>query len=93
MWNWKENIFDHDHNNKYITTQEFNRLTAESFAVRLKQANLASKTDTDDKLKNLNKNVNSNKIKRVEAEENLFDLTNKVVQISEKGHYFLLDRL
>ena len=61
--------------------------------MRLKQANLASKTDTDDKLKNLNKNVNSNKIKRVGAEENLFDLTNKVVQISEKGHYFLLDRM
>ena len=46
---------DHD---KYITTPEFNKLTAENFA-----ANLASKSDTadfiketdfDNKLKNLN---------------------------------------
>ena len=32
-----------DHNN-YITTQEFNKLASENFAVRLVQANLASKT-------------------------------------------------
>ena len=29
----------------YITTQEFNKLTSENFAVRLKQGNLASKND------------------------------------------------
>ena len=34
----------HDHD-KYITTQEFNKLTAENFTARLKQANLASKND------------------------------------------------
>ena len=43
-----------------ITTPEFNKLTSENFAARLKQANLASnsdivnfvnKTDFDDKLK------------------------------------------
>ena len=40
-----------DHNQgKYITTPEFNRLTAENFAARLKQANLITKTDFDDKL-------------------------------------------
>ena len=33
-----------DHDN-YITTQEFSKLTSENFAVRLVQANLASKTD------------------------------------------------
>ena len=27
---------DHDHHNKYITTQEFNRLTSENFTARLK---------------------------------------------------------
>ena len=37
---------DHDHD-KYITTQEFNKLTWEKFAVRLKQVNLASKSDAD----------------------------------------------
>ena len=36
---------DHD---KYITIQEFNKLTSENFAARLKQANLACKTDTLD---------------------------------------------
>ena len=33
---------------KYITTQELNKLTAENFAARLKQANLVSKADFDD---------------------------------------------
>ena len=35
---------DHDHD-KYITTQEFNKLTSENVAARLKQANLAIKGD------------------------------------------------
>ena len=30
-------------NSKYIATQEFNKLTAENFAVRLKQADVVSK--------------------------------------------------
>ena len=30
---------DRDHSNKYITTPEFNKLTSENFAARLKQAN------------------------------------------------------
>ena len=60
----------------YITTQEFNKLTAYHFAVRLKQTNLATKsdiddfverTDFDDKLKNQNKKVTSNKTKHVEG--------------------------
>ena len=61
---WKKKITDHDHGNKYLTTQKFNKLTSENFAARLAQANLASKndiaiivkkTDFDDKIKNLNK--------------------------------------
>ena len=44
----EKKILDHDRNNKDITTQEFNRLTAENLAARLKQANLATKTDADD---------------------------------------------
>ena len=51
----------HDHD-KYITTQEFNKLTSENFTAMLKQANLPSKndianfvrtTDFDNKLKKL----------------------------------------
>ena len=40
-------IPNHD---KYITTPEFNKLTAENFTARLKQANLVTKTDFDNKL-------------------------------------------
>ena len=41
-------ITDHGYD-KYITTPEFNKLTAENFAARLGQANLVTKTDFDDK--------------------------------------------
>ena len=34
---------------KYISTQEFNKLTAENFAARLKLADLVNKTDFDNK--------------------------------------------
>ena len=59
----KKRITDHDHSNKYVATQGFDKLTAQKFAARLAQANLeskndianfAKKTDFDDKLKNLN---------------------------------------
>ena len=57
---------DYDHD-KYIATQEFNKLTSEHVTARLKQANLASKcdianfvrqTDFDDKLKDITSNKN-----------------------------------
>ena len=35
---------DHDHD-KYITTQEFNKLKSENFAAKLSQTNLKSKSD------------------------------------------------
>ena len=46
---------DHDHD-KYVTTSEFHKLTAESFKTRLAQANLVTKTDFDAKLTSLNEN-------------------------------------
>ena len=84
---------NHDHD-KYITTQEFNKLTSEHFTARLAQANLASKSDSDnlvkmtefdDKLKNLNKNVISNKTKNVLLENELNELSKKVKARSTKG--------
>ena len=33
-----------------MTTPEFNKLTSENFAARLKQANLVTKTEFDNKL-------------------------------------------
>ena len=58
-------ITDHNHD-KYITNPEFNKLTAESFAARLKQANLASKSDIANFVNKIDfdiqvKNVTSNK--------------------------------
>ena len=44
---------------KYITTQEFNKLTSENFTARSTQANLVSKTDFDNKLKSFNIKINS----------------------------------
>ena len=41
----------HDHSNKYITTQEFNKLTSQNIAARLAQANLGSKNDIVDFVK------------------------------------------
>ena len=38
---------------KYINTEEFNRLTAANFSVRLKQANLVSKSDLVDFVKKI----------------------------------------
>ena len=43
----EKKITEHDHSNKYITTQEFDKLTSENFASRLAQANLAGKNGTD----------------------------------------------
>ena len=67
----EKKIANHNHSNKYITTTEFNKLTSDSFAARLKQANLGSKSDianlvneTDFDI-SFNKRINSNKTKHV----------------------------
>ena len=52
----------------YISSPEFNKLTAENFCCNIitsRNANLARKTDFDDKLKNLNKKITSNKTEHV----------------------------
>ena len=48
-----------------LTTQEFNKLKSENFASRLKQANLVTKTDFDDKLTSSNRKITSNKKKNI----------------------------
>ena len=49
----EKKLTDNNHD-KYITTPEFNKPTAENFAAWLKQANLVTKTNFDVKLGNLN---------------------------------------
>ena len=75
----KKKITDHDRT-----------ITSQNFAPRLAQANLASKndianfvkkTDFDDKLKKLNKNVTSNKTKHVLVGNELNELSKKVKAI------------
>ena len=51
VWN---KIPDHA---KYITTQEFNKLTGENFPAKLKQANWIGKTDFDNKLISFNRKI------------------------------------
>ena len=62
---------------KYITTLEFNKLRAENFAARLKQADLENKTDFDNKLKSFNRWITSNKMKRSEVQKKLNSLIMK----------------
>ena len=64
-------IPNHD---KYITTPEFNKLTAENFTARLKQANLLTKTDFDKKLTSFNRKITSNKTKYLEAQKKINSL-------------------
>ena len=58
----EKKLTDHNHD-KYITTPEFNKLSAEMFDARLARANLVPKTDFDDKIKSQNEKNNSNKTK------------------------------
>ena len=57
--------------NKYVNALEFNKLTAENFSERLKQANLVNKTDFHKKLTSFNRKITSNKIKCLEVQKKL----------------------
>ena len=75
-----ENELNNHNHDKHIDTQEFNKLAADVFNARLKQANFVTKTDFDDKLSNLNRTITSTKTKHVLVENELkklktFDLS------------------
>ena len=76
-------ILDHA---KYITTQEFNKLTVENFTARLRQANLVSKTDFNNKLTSFNKRIISNKTKHL-------DVQKKLNSRITKDYYFFSGRI
>ena len=67
----------------YITTPEFNMLTAERFAARLNQANLLTKTGFDNKLTTFNRQIASSKTKHLEVQKKLDSL------IKNDDHFFL----
>ena len=76
-------IPNHD---KYVSTPEFNKLTAESFAARLKEADLVSKTFFTNKLTRFNKQITSNKTKHLEVQ-------NKLNSLITKDYSFFLGRI
>ena len=56
----KKKLTDHTHD-KYITIPEFNKATVEYISERLKQANLITKKDLDNKLISFNRKIVLNK--------------------------------
>ena len=75
-----ENKLNNHNRDKYIDTQEFNKLTADVFDARIAEASLITKTDFDANLSSLHKKITSNKTKHLLAENKLnklktFDLS------------------
>ena len=59
---WKK-ITDHNHD-KYITTPEFNTLSAHAFNARLARESFVAKTDFDNSASNLPSRIAANKTKK-----------------------------
>ena len=66
-----ENKLNNHNHDKYIDTQQFNKLTADVFNARIAQANLMTDTDFDAKLSSLNRKITANKTKHLLAENEL----------------------
>ena len=75
-------------NSKHITTQELDKLTAEKFVGKLRQADLVGKADFDDKLIGFNKQITSNKTKHLEVKQKLNSLITKGCKFLLGGIYF-----
>ena len=56
-----ENRLNNHSDDKYIDTQEFNKLAGNVFTARATQADLITKTDFDGKLSNLNRKITKKK--------------------------------
>ena len=83
----EKKITDNNHD-KYVTTPEFNKLTAENFAARLSQADLVTKTAFDNKLPNLNKKIISNEAKHLLFENEMKELkTFDSIYFRGKSHF------
>ena len=60
-----ENKLTNYNHDKYIDTQEFDKLATDVFNARLAQVNLITKTDFDAKLSSLHRKITQNKIKHL----------------------------
>ena len=65
-----------------------NLITAENFAARLKQADLAKKTDFDNKLSSFSRQITSHKTKHLEVQKKLDSLITKDYNFF-KGEFIL----
>ena len=54
---------------KYFTTADYNKFTSEILDVKIIRKKLINKSDTAEKLININKKITSNKTKHVEVEK------------------------
>ena len=75
-----ENKLNNHNHDKYITTPEFNKLTADVFNAILAQANLITKTIFDNTVSNVDSKIAENKTKKKSIENELkklktFDLS------------------
>ena len=68
-------------------TQKLNKLTAENFAARLKQANLVNKTDFDNKLISFHRKITSNETIYIEVQKKLNSL------ITKEYNFFLFNTI
>ena len=76
-------------NSNNITTHEFNKLRAENFAARLKQADLVNKADFDNNLTSFNKRITSNKTKYLGVQKKLGSLITKSYNFCLGRVYFV----
>ena len=77
----EKTLTDYNHD-KYITTPEFNKLSAEAFDARLARVNLVTKTDFDDKLRTQNQKIDSNKTKYL-----LVEIEPKKLKTFDSGYF------
>ena len=66
-----ENKLNNHNHDKYIDTQEFNKLTAGVSNARIAQANLITKTEFDSRLLSFNRKITANKSKHLLVENEL----------------------
>ena len=83
-----ENKLNNHNHDRYIDTQEFDKLAPDVFNARLAQAHLITKTEFDVKLSSLNRKITKNKSKRLLVENELNKLKSfDLIYYIGKSHF------
>ena len=80
-------LINHNHN-KYIDTQEFNKLATDVLNTRIAKANLITKTDFHAKLSNLNRKITQNKTDHLLVQNELNKLKTSDSSYCRDKNYF-----